>query len=127
MSVQAAPIATTSTARRALGRLAWTLVPAAPFVIVTLIWIMATGILSPSKETLPPVTDVLASIKELALSGQLATNVVASLYRLLLGSILGIVTGLIGGVIVGLTVSWPSHLIPLWSFSTRFPASSGCR
>jgi NitT/TauT family transport system permease protein/taurine transport system permease protein len=122
MSVQAAPIATTSTARRALGRLAWTLVPAAPFVIVTLIWIMATGILNPSKETLPPVTDVLASIKELALSGQLATNVVASLYRLLLGSILGIVTGLIGGVIVGLNRKLAESLNPVVVF---FNAISG--
>ena len=122
MSVQAAPIATTSTARRALGQLAWTLVPAAPFVIVTLIWIMVTGILNPSKETLPPVTDVLASIKELALSGQLATNVVASLYRLLLGSILGIVTGLIGGVIVGLNRKLAESLNPVVVF---FNAISG--
>jgi NitT/TauT family transport system permease protein/taurine transport system permease protein len=122
MSVLAAPIATTSTARRALGRLAWILVPVAPFVIVTLIWIMATEILNPSKETLPPLTDVLASIKELALSGQLATNVVASLYRLLLGSILGIVTGLIGGVIVGLNRKLAESLNPVVVF---FNAISG--
>src|ERR1019366_5123398 len=93
-----------------------------PFVIVTLIWIMATGILNPSKETLPPVTDVLASIKELALSGQLATNVVASRYRLFLGSILGIVTGLIGGVIVGLNRKLAESLNPVVVF---FNAISG--
>jgi ABC-type nitrate/sulfonate/bicarbonate transport system permease component len=122
MSAQAIPIATPSRARRALDRLAWTLVPAVPFVIVVLIWIMATGILKPSKETLPPVTDVLASIKELALSGQLATNVVASLYRLLLGSILGIITGLMGGVIVGLNRKLAESLNPVVVF---FNAISG--
>jgi NitT/TauT family transport system permease protein/taurine transport system permease protein len=65
---------------------------------------------------------VLASIKELALSGQLATNVVASLYRLLLGSILGIVTGLIGGVIVGLNRKLAESLNPVVVF---FNAISG--
>ena len=86
MSVQASPIATTSSTRRVLNRLTWTIAPGVPFVIVLLIWIAATDIFRPSKETLPPVSDVLSSIKELALSGQLVTNVVASLYRLLLGS-----------------------------------------
>ncbi|MEA3023844.1 MAG: hypothetical protein QOK01_2696, partial [Alphaproteobacteria bacterium] len=79
-------------------------------------------ILQPSKETLPPVSDVLSSIKELALSGQLVTNVVASLYRLLLGSILGIVTGLIGGVIVGLNRKLAESLNPIVVF---FNAISG--
>jgi NitT/TauT family transport system permease protein/taurine transport system permease protein len=122
MSVQVSPIATTSSTRRALDRLTWTIAPGVPFVIVLLIWIAATDILRPSKETLPPVTDVLSSIKELALSGQLATNVVASLYRLLLGSILGIVTGLIGGVIVGLNRKLAESLNPIVVF---FKANSG--
>jgi len=123
MSVQA-PTAknTTHSARRALDRLTWMLVPAAPFLIVLLIWVMATGILHPSKETLPPVTDVIASIHELAVSGQLATNVMASLYRLLLGSVLGIVTGVIGGFIVGLNRKMAETLNPVVVF---FNALSG--
>lgn len=122
MSVQASPIAAASSPRRALDRVTWILVPAAPFVLVVTIWMLATTYLQPSKETLPPVTDVLSAIKELALSGQLGTNVVASLYRLLLGSILGIVTGLIGGVIVGLNRKLAKSLNPIVVF---FNAISG--
>jgi ABC-type nitrate/sulfonate/bicarbonate transport system permease component len=122
MSAQASPIAATSGARRALDRTTWILVPAAPFVLVLVIWMLATTYLQPSKETLPPVADVLSSIKELALSGQLATNVIASLYRLLLGSILGILTGLIGGVIVGLNRKLAESLNPIVVF---FNAISG--
>lgn len=122
MSVQASSIAGPSSPRRALGRMTWILVPAAPFVLVLGIWMLATTYLQPSKETLPPIADVLSSIKELALSGQLATNVIASLYRLLLGSILGIVTGLIGGVIVGLDRKLAESLNPIVVF---FNAISG--
>ena len=92
MSVQAPTTNKIShSARRALDRLSWMLVPAAPFLIVLLIWVMATGILHPSKETLPPVTDVIASIHELAVSGQLANP----------GSLLHLVTGLAGTLISG--------------------------
>jgi ABC-type nitrate/sulfonate/bicarbonate transport system permease component len=123
MSVQAPTTNKTShSARRALDRLSWMLVPAAPFLIVLLIWVMATGILHPSKETLPPVTDVIASIHELAVSGQLTTNVIASLYRLLIGSVLGIVTGVIGGFIVGLNRKIAETLNPVVVF---FNALSG--
>ena len=123
MSAQAPTTNNTShSARRALDRLTWMLVPAAPFLIVLLIWVMATGILHPSKETLPPVTDVIASIHELAVSGQLATHVIASLYRLLLGSVLGIVTGVIGGFIVGLNRKMAETLNPVVVF---FNALSG--
>jgi NitT/TauT family transport system permease protein/taurine transport system permease protein len=123
MSVQAPAINNiTHGTRRVLDRLTWMLVPAAPFLIVLLIWVMATGILHPSKETLPPVTDVISSIHELAVSGQLTTNVIASLYRLLLGSILGIVTGVIGGFIVGLNRKIAETLNPVVVF---FNAISG--
>lgn len=122
MSMQASPIAATSNARRALDRLTWTVAPAVPFVIVFAIWILATDLLQPSKETLPPVSDVLGAIKELVLSGQLTTNVVASLYRLLLGSMLGVITGLIGGVIVGLNRKLAELLNPIVVF---FNAISG--
>jgi NitT/TauT family transport system permease protein/taurine transport system permease protein len=89
---------------------------------VLLAWMVATATLHPSKETLPPVSDVLTTVKELALSGQLATNVFASLYRLLLGSILGVITGLIGGVIVGLNRKLAEQLNPIVVF---FNAISG--
>ena len=122
MSAQGHTIAAPSGVRRALNRLTWILVPAAPFVIVLLAWMAATATLHPSKETLPPVSDVLTTVKELALSGQLATNVFASLYRLLLGSILGVITGLIGGVIVGLNRKLAEQLNPIVVF---FNAISG--
>ena len=120
MSVEA--LTPMSPGRRALNNLVWRLVPIAPFVIVLLAWFVMWDVIRPSKETLPPVRDVLAAIRDLALSGQLAQNVAASLWRLLLGSALGIVTGVVGGFIVGLNRTSPSCSI---RWSVFFNAISG--
>jgi ABC-type nitrate/sulfonate/bicarbonate transport system permease component len=106
----------------ALGRLAWRLVPMAPFVIVLLTWVLLWDVFRPSKETLPPVRDVVLTIVELAGSGQLAQNIVASLGRLVLGSLLGIVTGVAAGFVVGLNRNVAAILSPLVVF---FNAISG--
>ena len=119
MSVQAI---NTRPQRSILGRAAWLLVPAAPFLIVLAIWTLIWTIWQPSKATLPPVTDVVAAITELAVSGQLLTHVLASLGRLLLGVMLGIVTGVVGGFLVGLNRHIADMLNPLVVF---FAAISG--
>jgi taurine transport system permease protein len=122
MSVLTVPTARPRRKVKLLNRLAWLLVPAAPFLIVLAAWALAGEIFKPSRQTLPPIGDVLAATYELAMSGQLATNVAASLYRLLLGSLLGLVTGVIGGFIVGLNRQIAETLNPVVVF---FNAISG--
>jgi ABC-type nitrate/sulfonate/bicarbonate transport system permease component len=109
-------------ARRARDHIGWALAPAAPFLLVLAAWALAVAVLQPSKSTLPPVQDVAAAIGELAASGQLAANVLASLQRLLLGAALGIVTGVIGGFLVGLNRTAAEILNPVVVF---FNAISG--
>jgi NitT/TauT family transport system permease protein/taurine transport system permease protein len=120
MSVTAANGA--GAARRAVDRVSWAMVPAAPFLIVLAAWMLAWTVFQPSKATLPPLQDVVAAIGELALSGQLAKNVIASLERLLLGAAIGIATGVIGGFLVGLNRRAAEMLNPLVVF---FNAISG--
>ncbi len=108
--------------RSLAGRVGWALAPTAPFLIVLAAWAAAWVVVRPSAETLPSVQDVLAAAGELARSGQLATNVISSLGRLLLGSLIGIVTGMIGGFLVGLDRRAAQLLNPLIVF---FNAISG--
>ena len=120
MSVE--PFKIGRTAGRALSYLAWRLVPAAPFLIVLLIWIVLWEVLHPSKETLPSVRDVVSAIHDLAVSGMLAQNVTASLGRLVLGSLLGIVSGVVAGFVVGLNRNIAEMFNPIVVF---FNAISG--
>jgi len=120
MSVE--PIKIGRMAARALSRLSWRLVPAAPFLIVLLIWIVLWEVLHPSKETLPSVRDVVSTIHDLAVSGMLAQNVAASLGRLVLGSLLGIVSGVVAGFVVGLNRNITEMFNPIVVF---FNAISG--
>jgi NitT/TauT family transport system permease protein/taurine transport system permease protein len=109
-------------ARRAMSRFAWKAMPSFPFVIVLIAWVLLWDVFHPSKETLPPIRDVLSTIRDLAASGQLAQNVLASVYRLLIGSVLGILTGVAGGFLVGLNRGIAEMLNPLVIF---FNAISG--
>lgn len=120
MSVE--PIKIGRTAGRALSHLAWRFVPAAPFLVVLLIWIVLWDVLHPSKETLPSVRDVVSAIHDLAVSGMLAQNVTASLGRLVLGSLIGIVSGVVAGFVVGLNRNIGEMFNPLVVF---FNAISG--
>jgi ABC-type nitrate/sulfonate/bicarbonate transport system permease component len=105
-----------------MANLSWRLMPVVPFVIACLTWLLLWEVFRPSKETLPPIGDVLSTIHDLALSGQLAQNVGASVYRLVLGSLLGIATGVAGGFAVGLNRGVADMLNPLVVF---FNAISG--
>jgi len=111
-----------NTVGRAFGNLSWRFIPAAPFLTVLLIWIVLWEALHPSKETLPPVRDVVSAIHDLAVSGMLAQNVTASLGRLVLGSMLGIVSGVVAGFAVGLSRNIAEMFNPLVIF---FNAISG--
>jgi taurine transport system permease protein len=111
-----------SWARRALNQLGWRLLPLAPFALVLAAWTAYWTIVRPPAATLPAVQDVLGAMWDLAVKGELATHVLASLWRLLLGALLGVATGVIGGFIVGLNRPISEFLSPLIVF---FNAISG--
>jgi NitT/TauT family transport system permease protein/taurine transport system permease protein len=109
-------------AHNALGRLAWRLLPAVPFVLILLAWVIGWAVFHPNKATLPSVGDVLEVVWTRARDGELRTHIFASLWRLLLGAGVGIVTGIIGGFIAGLYRNVSEFLNPLVVF---FNAISG--
>ena len=111
-----------SWARRALNQLGWRLLPLAPFALVLAAWTAYWTIVQPPAATLPAVQDVVGAMWDLAVKGELATHVLASLWRLLLGALLGVATGVIGGFIVGLNRPISEFLSPLIVF---FNAISG--
>ena len=111
-----------SWARRTLNHLGWRLLPLAPFAFVLLAWTVYWTIAQPTAATLPAVQDVAGAMWDLAVKGELATHVLASLWRLLLGALLGVATGVIGGFIVGLNRPISEFLSPLIVF---FNAISG--
>jgi NitT/TauT family transport system permease protein/taurine transport system permease protein len=108
--------------RRGIDQLVWRLLPLTPFALLLAAWIIYWAIARPNAATLPSVQDVVAARWELAVKGELAQHVLASLWRLLLGVTFGVVTGVIGGFIVGLNRSIASFLSPLIVF---FNAISG--
>ncbi len=120
MSVAAVP--NSSMSHRAFGHLALRLLPAAPFLIVVLIWSALSEVFHPSQETLPSVGAVATAIRDLAISGQLGHNITVSLGRLVFGSLLGIISGVVGGFAVGLNRNIAEMLNPLVVF---FNAISG--
>jgi ABC-type nitrate/sulfonate/bicarbonate transport system permease component len=120
MSVAAVPIS--SMTRQALGHLALRLLPAAPFLIVLLIWAALSEVFHPSQETLPSVGAVATAIRDLAISGELGHNITVSLGRLVFGSLLGMISGVVAGFAVGLNRNIAEMLNPLVVF---FNAISG--
>jgi NitT/TauT family transport system permease protein/taurine transport system permease protein len=106
----------------AAARISWRLLPALPFVLVLLAWIIAWHIIHPIESTLPPVSDVVSAIWERALDGELEKHISASLYRLFLGASIGMITGIVGGFIAGLYRKVSDFLNPLVVF---FNAISG--
>jgi ABC-type nitrate/sulfonate/bicarbonate transport system permease component len=109
-------------APRALGDIAWRLLPALPFVLVLVAWMAGWAIFHPNKATLPPVGDVIDAVWTRALDGELARHIMASLWRLFLGAAVGIITGIVGGFIAGLYRNVSEFLNPLVIF---FNAISG--
>jgi NitT/TauT family transport system permease protein/taurine transport system permease protein len=111
-----------SPARLRLDRLAWTLLPAAPFALVLAAWAAYWQIVRPPAATLPSILAVVQVVGDIASDGRLGDNVLASLWRLLLGASLGIVTGVIAGFATGLYRGISAFLSPLVIF---FNAISG--
>lgn len=105
-----------------MNLLAWRLLPAAPIVVILLAWTLYWWIAHPPPAVLPSAAAVLSAMGELAASGRLLTDVLASLWRLLLGASLGIVTGVLAGFVTGLNRPIAKFLSPLLVF---FNAISG--
>ena len=116
-----APISA-SPARLRLDRVAWTLLPAAPFVAVLAVWAAYWQIARPPAATLPSILAVVQVVGDIAGDGRLGANVLASLWRLLLGASLGILTGVVAGFATGLYRGISEFLSPLVIF---FNAISG--
>ena len=108
--------------RSALQLVVWRLLPLTPFALILAAWIAYWAIARPSAATLPAVQDVAGAMWDLAVQGELAVHVAASLWRLLLGVALGAATGVIGGFVVGLNRPIAEFLSPLIVF---FNAISG--
>jgi NitT/TauT family transport system permease protein/taurine transport system permease protein len=106
----------------AVQQAVWRLLPLTPFVLILVAWVVYWAIARPSAATLPGVQDVAGAMWELAVKGELAVHVLASLWRLLLGVAMGVATGVVGGFIVGLNRPIAEFLSPLIVF---FNAISG--
>jgi len=109
-------------ARRLMQRLLWRSLPALPFVALIAGWWAYWSIARPAVGTLPAPDMVVDAVWSLARDGELATHLIASLERLILGSAVGIVTGIAGGFIAGLYRRVAEFVTPLVIF---FNALSG--
>src|SRR5262249_50473520 len=107
---------------RSINGLAWRLLPALPFALVLLVWMLGWAVFHPNKATLPPVGDVIEVVWARLRDGELPSQIAASLTRLCLGAGVGILTGVIGGFIAGLYRNVAEFLNPLVVF---FNAISG--
>ena len=105
-----------------LHRLVWRALPWVPVVLVAVVWTAYWTIARPPAAILPSIPSVVTAVIGLARSGELLTDVEASLWRLLLGASLGIVTGVLAGFVTGLNRGVASFLNPLLVF---FNAISG--
>jgi ABC-type nitrate/sulfonate/bicarbonate transport system permease component len=109
-------------ALRGANTLAWRLLPALPFVLILVLWMLFWTVFHPNKATLPPVSDVVEVVWSRTIDGELPAQIAASLKRLCLGAAVGIFTGIVGGFIAGLYRNVAEFLNPLVVF---FNAISG--
>ena len=109
-------------ALRSANTLAWRLLPALPFVLILVLWMLFWAVFHPNKATLPPVSDVVEVVWARTIDGELPAQIAASLTRLCLGAAVGIFTGIVGGFIAGLYRNVAEFLNPLVVF---FNAISG--
>jgi ABC-type nitrate/sulfonate/bicarbonate transport system permease component len=103
-------------------RLIWRVLPAIPGVVLLIAWAVYWDIEQPPPSVIPSISAVVITFLELAWSGSLLTDILASLARLLGGVALGAVTGVIAGFIAGLHRPIATFFNPLVTF---FNAISG--
>ncbi len=109
-------------ARARLGRLVWRLLPFSPILIFGAAWSIYWNVAHPPLAVMPSIANVVGAVIELAQSGSLLTDILASLWRLGLGALLGIAMGVAAGFVTGLNKPLATFLNPLLVF---FNAISG--
>lgn len=108
--------------RRRLDRVIWRGLPALPFLALLAGWVLYWWLARPPVGTLPSPAQVGDAIWTLARDGELERHLLASLWRLILGTSVGVVTGVIAGFVAGLHRGVSEFLNPLVIF---FNALSG--
>ncbi|MFD6095869.1 ABC transporter permease [Nocardiopsis flavescens] len=94
--------------------LAWFVTPLAVLVALWAGAVAATGV--PTR-VFPQVTDVALALWEMAVSGELALHLGASLYRVLVGSVIAVATALPFGIALGASRALSAFFSPLLRFS----------
>lgn len=90
--------------------------PVIPFVLLLLAWIVGWQVVRPTPATLPQVSTVLSTYADMAASGALLVDVLASLQRLVLGAVTGMVSGIVFGVVTGLNRRLAASVNPVVTF-----------
>jgi len=107
---------------RRVDRIVWRLLPWAPVAVIAALWTAYYAIAQPPLSVLPSIGGVAEAMVDLADAGLLLRDVLASLWRLLLGAVLGTVMGVAAGFVTGLNPGLARFLNPLLVF---FNAISG--
>ncbi|MEU0491164.1 ABC transporter permease [Nocardiopsis sp. NPDC006139] len=94
--------------------LAWFVVPLAVLVALWAAAVAATGV--PTR-VFPQVTDVARALWDMAVSGELARHLGASLYRVMVGSVIAVATALPFGIALGASRALSAFFSPLLRFS----------
>ncbi|MFY7065412.1 ABC transporter permease [Nocardiopsis changdeensis] len=94
--------------------LAWFVVPLAVLVALWAAAVAATGV---PPRVFPQVTDVARALWDMAVSGELARHLGASLYRVMVGSVIAVATALPFGIALGASRALSAFFSPLLRFS----------
>ncbi|MGF7191789.1 sulfonate transport system permease protein [Robbsia andropogonis] len=119
------PIATKRSQERTEGpsplRLAWHLAPWLLPGVAVLLWVLGSEQGWISQQILPPPALVIATLHDMAYSGDLWTNVSASLTRIAIGFGLGVAGGLALGAILGLSRVAETYVLPTFNAIVQIP------
>ena len=97
-----------------VGRFLWFVLP---LVALVGVWAAVVSVTGVPQRVFPQVNDVGAALWSMAVSGELARHVGASLYRVLVGSVVAIATALPFGIALGASRALSAFFSPLLRFS----------
>ncbi|MFC0504831.1 ABC transporter permease [Micromonospora costi] len=88
-----------------------------PFVLLVVVWAVVVAVTNTPMRVFPQVTDVLAALREMWVSGDLFRHLGASLRRVGVGTAIAVVTALPFGVALGVSPTLAAFFAPLLRFS----------
>ncbi|MEV1329325.1 ABC transporter permease [Micromonospora costi] len=88
-----------------------------PFVLLIVVWAVVVAVTNTPMRVFPQVTDVLAALREMWVSGDLFRHLGASLRRVGVGAAIAVVTALPFGVALGVSPTLAAFFAPLLRFS----------